>query len=494
MKSKEIQALISIMADERQVDKEVVNDAMDSGLIAVVKKQFSHPVNIRVEPNEEDDYVAYRFWEVMDNDEFDLHENEFIEELAIPQEDEKAAGLEIGDTIEEELGPVNLDRVGAQIAKQAIFQKIRESERSLVIEEYSKHLNQVVSGQVKNILRGDVIVDLGDNAEAIIPSNELLVNETFRTGQRIRAYIYEINQEARGFQIFMSRTREGMVSELFRLEIPEIAEDLIDIMAVARAPGYRSKVAVRANDPRIDAKGSCIGMGGRRIQTISDELNGEKIDIVVWDEDVPTLVINAMSPAKILKINVDAGNKKMDVAVDEEFLAQAIGRNGQNVRLTSRLTGWSIKVMTEEELNEKSLLEFSQPISLFVKYLSVDEELARVLAEQGFMKLDDIVYAPAVDLQQIEGLDVNLVRVLQERAQEALLNLAFAADALPEELLNLDGMTENIALECQKIGLNTSEAIAEYSVDELVELLGEAVLDNDVAAKIITSAREPWFK
>ncbi|MEC8483080.1 MAG: transcription termination factor NusA, partial [Pseudomonadota bacterium] len=387
-------------------------------------------------------------------------------------------------------------RIAAQTAKQVIVQKVREAERAKMVAQYSDKVGKLVHGQVKKVTRDSLIIDLGENAEASLPKDALINRETFRLNDRIRALLQEIREDNRGSQLVLSRTSPEYMVELFRLEVPEIAEEVIEIRGAARDPGLRAKIAVKTSDRRIDPIGACVGMRGARVQAVSNEMNGERVDIVLWDDNPAQLVINAMAPAEVDSIVIDEDSHAMDVAVKSDNLAQAIGRNGQNVRLASALTGWTLNVMTAEDAQAKQQEESQKLIDLFVSALDIDDDLAIQLAEEGFATLEEVAYVPMEEMLDIDGFDEDLVNELRTRAKEALLNQALQAEeqlesAQPaQDLLEMEGMDNHLALVLASKGVVTMEDLAEQSVDELLEIDG---MEEERAAALILTARAPWF-
>ena len=387
-------------------------------------------------------------------------------------------------------------RIEAQAAKQVIVQKVREAEREKVVAEYEDRVGTLINGTVKKTTRDNIIVDLGNNAEGLLPRENLVGREIFRINDRIRALLVEVRPEGRGPQLLLSRTDPQMIVELFRLEVPEISEEVIEIRGAARDPGSRAKIAVKTNDGRIDPVGACVGMRGSRVQAVSNELNNERVDIVLWDDNPAQLVINALSPAEVASIVVDEETDTMDVAVAEDNLAQAIGRGGQNVRLASDLTGWNINIMTLEDAESRREAEAEAFVARFVEQLDIDEDLALALVEEGFTTLEEIVYVPRDEMLEIEGFEEDLVDALRERAKDALLNLELAREERlegrepAEDLLNMEGMDRALAFKMAEIDIRTMEDLAEQAVDELMVIEG---MDEERAAALIMKAREPWF-
>ncbi|MGE4416915.1 MAG: transcription termination factor NusA, partial [Marinobacterium sp.] len=433
-----------------------------------------------------------RRWLVVSNDEVPALGTELTLEEAL----EIDPNLKPGDIWEEQVESVAFGRIAAQTAKQVIVQKVREAERAKVVEQYQDRKGELVAGTVKKVTRDNIIVDLGNNAEALLPRENLIPRESFRMGDRVRAVLQEVRSEGRGPQLVLSRTSNAMLIELFSIEVPEIAEDVIEIRAAARDPGARAKIAVKTNDGRIDPVGACVGMRGSRVQAVSNELGGERVDIILWDDNPAQLVINAMAPAEVASIVMDEESHSMDVAVAEEALAMAIGRSGQNVRLASELTGWTLNVMSEDEAAEKQQTEVGAVVDMFIKHLDIDEELAEILVAEGFTSIEEVAYVPEEEMLEIEEFDEELVEALRSRAKDALINLAIASeeqlgDAEPaEDLLNMDGMERTLAFQLASRGIITMEDLAEQAVEDLLEVEG---LTEEQAAELIMTARAPWF-
>lgn len=495
-KNKEILQIVEIMSNEKGVDEEVIFDAIETALATATRKKHHDEINARVKIDRETgDYETFRVWEVVDDD-AEIEENEGWY-MRLSEAQKRDPHAQVGDIIEEPIESVDFGRIGAQTAKQVIIQKVREAERKKIVEDYKDRVGELVSGQVKRVDRGDIILDLGDNVEAVIPRSDVIPREHFRLGERARAYLKEVEYRPRGPLLVCSRTCNEFLIELFKIEVPEINEGLIDIMGAARDPGSRAKVAVRSNDPRLDPVGACIGMRGGRVNAVSNELNGERIDIIKWDENDAQYVINAMAPAEIVAITVDEDKHEMDLAVEDEQLSLAIGKNGQNVRLASQLTGWELNVMSASEMEAKHASEAQKIIEMFKESLGIDDDLARVLAEEGFTTLEEVAYVPAIEMLEIDGFDEELVSELKQRAKDALLTKAIAEEekietAKPaEDLLNLEGMTEELANKLAAAGVVTQEDLAELSTDELMDIAG---LDEETAAELIMKARAPWFE
>lgn len=491
--SKELLMVAEALSNEKGVSKEVVFSAIQSALESATRKLSPLDIAVRVQMDTTTgDYQTYRYWDVLeDGEEIESPDRQ----LTVEQAQEKKEGLEAGDIFEQEMDSIAFGRIAAQTARQVIVQKVREAERELIVNQYRSKVGQLIYGTVKKVTRDNIIIDLGGKAEAILPRNEILPNEMFRINDRVRAYLKDIHTSQRGPQLIVSRTANEMLIELFRIEVPEIGENIIDIKGAAREPGIRSKIAVKTNDGRIDPVGACVGMRGARVQAVSGELGGERVDIVLWDDNPAQLVINAMSPAEINSIVIDEDTRTMDLAVEKEQLSQAIGRNGQNIRLASQLTGWVLNVMTIDEFNEKSQAESIKLINQFVDWLEVDEEFATVLVANGFSTLEEVAYVPLEEMAGIEEFDEEIVTELRNRANDALLTRALTSgDELPgipdETLLGMEGMTEALAKQLAAKGISSMEELAEQSVDELIEIDG---LSEEQAGTLIMKAREPWF-
>ena len=495
MMSKEILMVADAVSNEKGVSREVIFEAIESALATATKKlNDADEIDCRVAVDRETgEYESFRVWTVVEDEEY-LEEGS---QYTVEQAKEKGKDLVVGDTVEEKIDNVEFGRIAAQTAKQVIVQKVREAEREIVIGDYKDRVGELVAGTVKKVTRDNIIVDLGSNAEALLPRDQMIPRETFRMGDRMRALLTDVRSEQRGPQLFLSRTSPDMLIELFKIEVPEIAEEVIEIKAAARDPGSRAKIVVSTNDGRIDPVGACVGMRGSRVQVVSNELANERIDIILWDDNPAQLVINSMSPAEVASIIVDEDSNTMDIAVEEDNLAQAIGRNGQNVRLSSELTGWTINVMSEEDAAEKQQQEASSFIDMFVEKLDVDEESAEVLVQEGFTSLEEIAYVPLDEILAIDGFDEEIANELRNRAKDALLTLAIASEEdlsaanIADDLLNMEGMDGKLALELAKKGILNMEELAEQSIDELIDIEG---MDEERAGKLIMTARAPWFE
>ncbi len=492
--NKEILLVVDVVSNEKGVEKAIIFEAIEAALATATRKRHAGDIDVRVEIDRETgDYKTFRRWEVVEDDAMEYPQRQFT--ISAAREDDP--GVQLGDYLEEEIESVSFGRIAAQTAKQVIVQKVREAERARVVEEYKGRVGEMLYGVVKRVERGNVILDLGNNVEAFIPREEMIPREPVRTGDRLRGYLKEVRFEPRGPQLFVSRTAPEFIVELFKLEVPEVGDGLIEIRSAARDPGLRAKIAVHSTDPRLDPVGACVGMRGSRVQAVSNELSGERVDIVLWNENPALFVINAMAPAEVSSVMIDEDTHSMDVAVEEEMLAQAIGRNGQNVRLASELTGWELNVMTEAQAEEKSEQETSSLIGLFQQHLGVDEEVGEILAREGFSSIEEVAYVPAGEMLEIEEFDEEIVSELRERAKDALLTLAISNEEVildaaepAEDLLAMEGMDENLAAQLARRGVTTVDELAEQAVDDLLDIEG---IDQARAAKLIMKAREPWF-
>jgi len=491
--NKEILLVAEAVSNEKDVPKEVIFEAIELALATATKKRYDEEADIRVEIDRATgDYETFRRWLVVSNDDVPA----LGTELTLEEAHEQDVNLQPGDIFEEAVESVKFGRIAAQTAKQVIVQKVREAERAKVVAQYQDRQGELISGSVKKVTRDNIIVDLGNNAEALLPREHLIGRETFRMGDRVRAILHEVRAEGRGPQLILSRSCPEMLIELFRIEVPEIAEEVIEIRAAARDPGSRAKIAVKTNDGRIDPVGACVGMRGARVQAVSNELNGERVDIILWDDNPAQLVINAMSPAEVGSIIIDEDSHSMDVAVAQEALAMAIGRSGQNVRLASELTGWTLNVMTEEDAAEKQQSEIGSIMETFMTHLDVDEDVAEVLVGEGFTSLEEVAYVPVDEMLEIDGFDEDIVEELRSRAKDALLNLAIASEEQLEnaepaaDLLEMDGMDRHTAYLLAAKGVISMEDLAEQAVEDLLDIEG---IDEERAAQLIMTARAPWF-
>ncbi len=490
----EILLVAEAVSNEKGVSQEVIFEAMEEALAMATKKRYDEESHIRVVIDRESgDYETFRWWDVVDDDTL----AELGTQFTLEEAHEKDTSLVAGDTFEEQVENVKFGRIAAQAAKQVIVQKVRDAERELVAARYEGRVGELVSGTVKKVTREHIIVDLGNNAEGLLSREELVGREVFRINDRVRAILFAIRSEGRGPQLLLSRSCTEMLIKLFQIEVPEISEQVIEIRAASRdTNGARAKIAVKTNDGRMDPIGACVGMRGARVQAVSNELGGERVDIVLWDDNPAQLVINAMAPAEVESIIVYEETNTMDVAVGEENLAQAIGRGGQNVRLASELTGWDINVMTTAEIEAKQHDEAGDFIENFMAKLDVEEDVAGILVEEGFTSVEEVAYVPLEELLAIDGFDDEIAEELRARAKDALLTNALVheeelATAAPaEDLLTMEGMDQTLACTLAASGIITMEDLAEQAVDELLDL----GVDAERAAELIMTARAPWFE
>ena len=492
--NKEILLVVDSVSNERGVSKDVIFEAIELALATATKKRNRVDIDARVAIDRTTgDYETFRRWLVID----DEAELEFPEQqLRLSDAREQDASIAADGYIEEPMDSVEFGRIAAQTAKQVIVQKVREAERAQVLDAYKDRVGELLTGVVKRLDRGNVIVDLGGNAEAVILREELIPREAVRTGDRIRGYLKEVRAEIRGPQLFVSRVAPEMLIELFKLEVPEEGEELIEIIGAARDPGSRAKIAVRSHDSRIDPVGACVGMRGSRVQAVSNELAGERVDIILFDENPAQYVINAMAPADVTSIVVDEESSSVDIAVTEANLSQAIGRGGQNVRLASQLTGWELNVMNETDAQLKGEAEAEATQAMFVEQLNVDVDVAMILVQEGFTTLDEIAYVPESEMAEIEEFDEDTVEELRRRSRDILITKAIAEEEIfssatpAQDLLDLEGMDERLAHILAGRGVITQEDLAEQSVDELTDIDD---LNTERAAELIMAARAPWF-
>jgi len=490
MMSREMLMLADALAREKNVDKEVVFEALEQALAFATKKRFKEEADVRVSIDRNTgEYESFRRWQVVSEAEL---ESEGHQILLIDAQD-KIPDIEIGDYIEEPLENVEFGRIGAQAAKQVILQKIRDAEREQIISDFLDRKEHLVNGVVKRIDRGNAIIESG-RVEGFLHRDQMIPRENLRVGDRVRAYLLRIDRGARGPQVVLSRTAPEFIMKLFELEVPEIEEGLLEIKAAARDPGLRAKIAVVSHDPRIDPIGTCIGLRGSRVTSVTNELAGERVDIIHWSAEPAQYVINALAPAEVSSIVVDEDKHSMDVVVDEEQLAMAIGRGGQNVRLASELTGWKLNIMSREVAEEKQSTESGKTLALFIEKLDVDEEVAQILVDEGFSTLEEVAYVPLNEMLEIEAFDEDLVNELRNRARNALLTAAIVGEEQVEasagDLLSLEGMDAETARTLASKGVHTTEDLAELAVDELTEM---AAMDAERAKQLIMAARAPWF-
>jgi N utilization substance protein A len=494
--NKEILMVVDAVSNEKGVDKEVIFEALEAALASATRKKHGEEWDVRVAIDRRSgDYDTFRRWKVFADDSKELEVPE--RELRLEDGLEVDPKVEVGGFVEQPIESVAFGRIAAQQAKQVIVQKVREAERAQVVEAYQDRVGTLVGGVVKRVDRNGIYIDLGSNAEGFVPRTDMIPREQAKPQDRIKAYLKEVRSEPRGPQLFLTRTAPEFLIELFKLEVPEVGQGLIQILGAARDPGVRAKIAVRSNDPRIDPVGACVGMRGSRVQAVSNEIAGERVDIIPYVDNPAQFVINAMSPAEVMSIVVDEDAHSMDIAVSEDKLSQAIGRGGQNIRLASQLTGWDLNVMTESDAEAKSETEAKELVANFMKQLDVDEDVATILAQEGFSTIEEIAYVPQAELAAIEEFDVDIVKELRNRARDVLLTQAIASEetldqSMPaDDLLLLEGMSPDLALTLARRGVRTREDLAEQSVDELADIEGLAA---EKAAQLIMTARAPWFE
>jgi transcription termination/antitermination protein NusA len=496
--NKEILLVIETVSNEKNVSKEVIIDAIEAALASAVVKKYRldkkclNDIKARVSINRETgEYTTFRKWEVVEEIIEDLEDQQILLEEAIKKNDE----LTIGDFYEEEVDSIEFGRIVAQTAKNVIVQKVREAERSRVVDLYLPKIGQLIFGIVKRVEKGNVFIDLGipdkENSveEAMIMKDALIPREAIRPGDRLRGYLRDVQSELRGPQLYITRKAPEFLIELFKLEVPEVGQGLIEILGAARDPGLRAKISVKSNDPKLDAIGACVGMRGSRVQSVSNELSGERIDIIMWDEDPAKFVINAMSPAEVVSIVVDEEKKSMDIAVSEEQLSQAIGRGGQNVRLASELTGWDLNVMSKDDADNKTMEENQTLSALFMKELNVDQDVADVLAKEGFSSIDEIALCSMEEFNSIEDFDIDLINELRKRALEIIETKKTKIEE-ENSLSNISGLNDEKIEILKNNEISDREDLADLSVDELLEMVE---LSEEEAGKMIMEAREPWF-
>ncbi|MDD5036535.1 MAG: transcription termination factor NusA [Methylococcaceae bacterium] len=498
MANKEILLVVDVVSNEKEIEKEIIFSAIEDALRTATIKRHDNRLDVRVSIDRKTgDYETFRRWLVVEpNEEFEGGIESSETQMLLSEAKKIDAAAKVEAYVEQPMESIEFGRIAAQTAKQVIVQKVREAERRKVVEAYQDRVGDLVTGIVKRVERGSVFLDLGGNVEAFIPKEEMIPREAVRNGDRLRGYLRSVRPEARGPQLFVSRTAPELLIALFRLEVPEVSENVIEIMGAARDPGVRAKVAVKSNDPRLDPVGACVGMRGSRVQAVSNELAGERVDIILWNENEAQYVINAMSPAEIVSIVVDEDKHSMDVAVADENLSQAIGRGGQNVRLASELTGWDLNVMSASQAEEKNELEAKKLLQSFVEQMNIDEEIAEILVREGFSSVEELAYVPAKEMLEIDEFDEPLVEDLRNRARDALLIKAIASEEKLEtaepaaDLLGMEGVDRELAYLLARHGIRTMDDLAEQSVDELMEVEG---MDEEKAASLIMKARESWF-
>jgi N utilization substance protein A len=488
--SREILLLVDALAREKNVSKEIVFSALEMALASATKKRFPEDVETRVSIDRETgNYDSFRVWEVVADDMVEFPDRQ----ISLSEAQQQQPDIELENFIEELLEPIEFGRIGAQAAKQVILQKIRDAEREQILNDFLLRKEYLVTGTIKRMERGSAIIESG-RIEGLLPRDQMIPKENLRVGDRVRAFLLRVERGGRGPQLILSRTAPEFIAKLFELEVPEIEEGLLEVKGAARDPGARAKIAVKSNDPRIDPIGTCVGMRGSRVQAVTGELAGERVDIILWSPEAAQFVINALAPAEVSSIVVDEDKHSMDVVLEEEQLAQAIGRSGQNVRLASELTGWELNIMTVEEAQQKNESEATSIRALFIDKLDVDEEIAEVLVQEGFSSVEEVAYVPINEMLEIEGFDEDLVSELRARARNALLTEAIASEEkvehVAEDMMSLEGMDNETLHALAAKGITTSEELAELGVDELVDMVD---MDTERASKLIMAARAPWF-
>lgn len=495
--NKDILLIAQSIANERGVEEAVIFEAIEAALAATAAKRYPGEVLMRVDIDRKTgDYNTFRRWLIVADDEVELQE--FPEQvIALSKAKNINPDLSAGEFVEEPAENPEFGRIAAQQAKQVLVQKVREAERDKIITQFSAKIGTLLIGTVKRVTRDHLILDMGENAEGLLLREDMISREAFRVGDRVRVYLKDVRRDKRGPQLALSRIAPEFLIELFKIEVPEIGEEVITIMSAARDAGSRAKIAVKTNDGRIDPVGACVGMRGARVQAVSNELNGERIDVILWDPNPAQLVINAMAPAEVSSIVVDEDTHTMDIVVTEEQLSQAIGRAGQNVRLASELTGWTLNVMSEQDATTKEATESSKAKTMFIQKLEIDEAVADVLVAEGFGSLEEIAYVSLDELKAIEGFNDQIAEELQRRASDVLLTQelsgggAMRQQVPAEDLLSVEGMTPELATQLASRGIVTRDDLAELAVDELCELVQ---LDEKTAGQLIMNARAHWFE
>ena len=489
--SREVLMPADALAREKNVEPEVVFGALEAALAHATKKRLTEDAEVRVEIDRKTgEYAAFRRWEVLPDDaEIEAEDRQ----LTLTRAQERVPGIQLGEFVEEPLEAVEFGRIGAQAAKQVILQRIRDAEREQVLNDFLARNEALVSGTIKRMERGSAIVESG-RIEGRLEKDQMIPKENLRVGDRVRAYLLRAERGGRGPQLTLSRTAPGFIMELFRLEVPEVEEGIVEIKAAARDPGMRAKIAVKSNDPRVDPQGTCIGVRGSRVTAVTNELNGERVDIVLWSPDPAQFVINALSPAEVTSIVVDEEKHAMDVVVEPEQVEIAIGRYGQNVRLAAELTGWDINILSVDEAEQKHQEEAHSLIQMFMVKLDVDEDVAQVLVEEGFTSLEEVAYVPLAEMLEIDAFDEDTVNELRSRARDALLTDAIvreeAVESAAADLMSVDGMDEDTASQLMAQGVKNAEDLADLAVDELIELVA---MDEERAKALIMTARAPML-
>ena len=493
--TEEIIKVVDTVSEAKDLEREVIFEAIENAIASATKKKYTENMDVRVIIDRNTgEYKTYRQWMVFEDESRELEEPDYELRMIDAVDIQKDASP--GEYVREEIESIDFGRIGAQIAKQVIVQKVREAEKQKTIDRFEDDIGQLVNGVVKRVDRNGFHIDIGNNSEAFLPRREMIPKEAIRPQDRIRALLKDINADLKGPPLILSRVMPEFLIELFKVEVPEITQNLIEIVGASRDPGLRAKIAVRSDDKRIDAVGACVGMRGSRVQSVSNELNGERIDIILWSDNNAQYVVNAMSPANVVSIVVDEENQSMDIAVEEAKLSQAIGRGGQNIRLASELTQWKLNILSESEALEKDDAELKEISDLFVEKLSVGEDVATLLSQEGFSTIEQVAYVPISELEKIEGFDDKLVNELRERAEDQLLIEAISTEENLDEhgpeddLLELKSINEELAYSLARLGINTREKLAEQSIDELIDIDG---LDEEKAGTIIMEAREIWF-
>lgn len=489
--SREILLLVDVLAREKNVSKDIVFGALELALASATKKRLDDEADVRVVVDRETgDFETFRRWEIVADADF-IHE---VQHIPLSEAQKQDPEVEIGDYLEESLEPIDFGRIGAQAAKQVILQKIRDAERDQILNDFLERKEHLVTGTIKRMERGNAIIEAG-KIEAVLPRDQMIPRENLRVGDRVKAFLLRIDRAARGPQLILSRTAPEFIIKLFEMEVPEVDDGLLEIKAAARDPGMRAKIAVKSNDQRVDPIGTCVGMRGMRVTAVTNELAGERVDIVLWSADPAQFVVGALAPAEVISVVVDEDRHSMDVVVDEDNLAIAIGRGGQNVRLASEMTGWTINLMTEEESQTRVEAESAAIRVLFMEKLDVDEEVANILISEGFSTLEEVAYVPMHEMLEIEAFDEATVQELRDRARNVLLTEAIVTEEqlgqVAEDMLALEGMDKSLAGKLASNGVKTRDDLADLAVDELTEMTG---IDADRAKQLITTARAHWFE
>lgn len=490
--SREILQLVDALAHEKNVSKEIVFSALEQALASATKKKFNQDdIDVRVEIDRHSGETrSFRCWQLVEDNDHEFPSRQ----IAVSDRDDRHVHMAVGDFYEEPMEAVEFGRIGAQTAKQVILQKIRDAEREQVLNDFLDRDELLVTGTIKRLERGSAIIEINNKLEGLLPRDQMIPKENLRSGDRVRAFLLRVDYQGRGPQLILSRTAPDFVKRLFELEVPEIDEGLLEIKGVARDPGSRAKMAVKAHDPRIDPQGTCIGMRGSRVQAVTGELGGERVDIVLWSPEPATYVINALSPAEVQRILVDEDRHSMDVVVEEDQLPLVIGRGGQNVRLASELTGWLINIMSVEEAQKKQEGEIEGLRSLFIDKLGVDDELAEILVTEGFTTLEEVAYVPLAEMLEIPALNEDIVNELRSRARSALLTQAIVSEekveTVSDDLKSLDGVDAATVRTLADHGITTRDDLADLAVDDLVEMTS---MEAEEAKTLIMKAREHWF-